>query len=261
MKGAGFDSDSKGKTAISSIENHISRVVVNNTTRRDRLGSLFEALQFFVIGAFSIIITLAWEFFWGDIQPRGKEDALSIVALCVVLLILCLLVDMARLLFVKWLAPKLKLLLHKLRIGWTQLVTYKRVLRIKRDQKKATDAWKSMSELTSIIVDFEAQGIRPETVLKVSNRIRGQLAKTREYRNMVESAIGRIDDICSHIGRMTPNLQGRIESRVWSIVITQLKEIRGAYLVQLRYVEQYEEKIKEVAAKYPGSKNLLPASV
>lgn len=261
MKKAELDSNSKGKIAISSIESHISRMVINNTTRRDRLGTIFEALQFFIIGSISIMIVLAWGLFWGDIQPRGKEDVLSIIALCVVFLLLCLLVDVARLFFLKWLTPKLKLLLHKFRIGWTQLVIYKRVLSIKKEQKRATDTWKSISEMTNMIVDSETQGMRPAKAIEFSNRARGHLAKTREYKNMVESAIDQIDDVCSYIGRLASNLQGRLESRVWSIIITQLNEIRGTYLVQLRYAEQHEETLKKVAAKYPGSKKLLPTSV
>lgn len=75
MKKAELDSNSKGKIAISSIESHISRMVINNTTRRDRLGTIFEALQFFIIGSISIMIVLAWGLFWGDIQPRGDRKS------------------------------------------------------------------------------------------------------------------------------------------------------------------------------------------
>ena len=52
MKKAELGSDSKGAIAISSIESYISRMVINSTTRRDRSGNFFEALQFSVIGAF-----------------------------------------------------------------------------------------------------------------------------------------------------------------------------------------------------------------
>lgn len=260
MKGAGFDSDSKGKTAISSIENHINRIVVNNTTRRDRLGSFFEALQFFVIGAFSIIITLAWELFWGDIQPNSKDDVFLIVVLVLILLSLCMLVDIMRLIFIKRIVPKLKLLLYKVRDTWMRLLACKQAIRMKKQQKKTLAIWEIISEMTNKILDFEAYEIYPATMIQLSNRARAQLAIIREYKNTIRSSINVIDRVCMHAGYQPSNLHNRTKSHIWSIVITQLERIKGTYLVNLRYAEQDEERIREITTKYPASKNLLPES-
>lgn len=249
LENAEFEKTEKGKRAVVKLRDHISEVVIRKATFRDRFQSVAEAFQFSLIGLVVVLLYSIFLVYDGAVEDAQGLKALVLVV--IVMLLLCLLVDLIRILI------KVKLVPWLLGAGLVIRALF-RLRQIKMVQRGVLGAWDSTRKNTDALIELGIE-IGDTPFPEYDMLVNEQLGWLEFHRNQILDAalrvIGNYEEVIISIASYR---KGQLVKKLISKMDKDARVLRAAYIANYAEVENAEEVLKKILRKRPNVYFALP---